>query len=122
MISGPNANTEAGKSGAYLFERVDGEWTRRTRLPAPGLESGAEFGRVVDISGDDALVGAPVAYPKGRAYTLSADENWYPTRQLVGTGQPESAEFGTAVALSGTTALVGAPAFGATTGAFLFDA
>lgn len=83
------------------------------KLPAPGANT-AWFGAAVAVSGDSALIGAPLdnapGYHSGSASIwVRSGDVWSAQAGLVHpTGRPGD-RFGSSVALDGDTALVGAP-------------
>ncbi len=84
------------------------------------------FGRSVAISGDYAIVGAPMAEGGGAAYIYLLSENTWVQQQklLVSDGNDGNDAFGMSVAISGDHAIVGAPNedHDATNGNFASDA
>lgn len=60
IIVGAYGRTSTNTGAAYVFDKGGGpdEWTRTGILLHPTLQSGASFGRSVDIDGDYAIVGA----------------------------------------------------------------
>jgi hypothetical protein len=108
---GANAN----QGSAYVFLRAAGVWSQQAQLLA-GDGAGADaFGRAVAVSGETALVGAPLddlvaGADAGSAYVfLRAAGVWTQQSKLASAVAAANDFFGTAVALSGDTALVGAP-------------
>lgn len=110
----PEPGIHVRRGAAYVFERVDGDWTQRARL-----ETGARdaFGVDVAISGDTALVGVPFAETddeerSGAAYVYErSDDTWTRDAELTGSTERDG-WFGSTVALSGESAVVGAPEAG----------
>ena len=72
---------------------------------APGAAPGDEFGGIVDVWGDTAIVGTMGAGPVWVFRRLGAW--WFPEQELVPNDGPP-VWFGTAVAIQGDTAIVGA--------------
>jgi hypothetical protein len=126
-VSGDTAIVGAAKQGghgaAYVFERdAGGAWTLQAELTGK-YASNDSFGDSVAISGDTALVGAPLtdapAVDSGAAYVFvrSSSGVWIEQAMLVaqsGSGGSVVSDgavgdhFGGAVALAGNTALVSA--------------
>jgi FG-GAP repeat len=102
-----------GVGAAWVFQLMEGTWSRQARLAGSGKRGVGYFGRAVALSGDGntALIGAPgEAQGAGGAwaYTRSGG-SWQGEEQITDReGDPE-ARFGKSVSLSadGSTALVG---------------
>ncbi len=85
----------------------------RQKLLGSSPQTGA-FGYAVALSGDRAVVGAPLEYELGQssgaAYVYeSSQAGWVEVANLIGTDTQADDEFGFSVALSADTILVGAP-------------
>ena len=106
-----NDGTNSGS--AYIYVRDGQSWTEQTNLAASDAEAFNEFGWSVSISGNYAIVGAPVddngGTDKGSAYIFVRDgESW--TEQAKLTAGPAATsldEFGVSVSISGNYAIVG---------------
>ena len=120
VISGPNANTDAGKGGAYLFEQVDGEWTQRYQFAPEEPEERNQFGRAVAFDGSRVVVGdvndpGTMVTLTGGAYVFVGTGTTWRQETSLGTDAPDLFGtdapdlFGTAVAVDGATLLIGAP-------------
>jgi hypothetical protein len=103
---------------AYVFVRDgNGDWGEGDKLlPAEHIELMSLYGEAVAISGNTAVVGAPLknegGHSTGAAYVFVYDEQegWGEGEKLLPAEHVEAgAEFGKAVAISGDTAVVGAP-------------
>ena len=112
---------ESGTGAVYHFVEADGEWTVQhtitTDMPGPG----SGFGMALDVSGDDLVVGAPLAggIGAGFAFRRSASGEWDQVAAF-GPGGPFSF-YGLAVAVGGDVAVAGAPGADLLEGAgFLF--
>ena len=99
---------------AYVYVRGPGGfWVQEAELTAPDGAIYAAFGAAVALSGDTALVGAPVAKVVGQAsmgaaYVFTRSAGIWTARQKLTPSDPAAIDdFGDAVALSGDTALVG---------------
>jgi len=81
-----------------------------------------DFGATVAVSGDTAVIGAPIAdNAAGSAYVfLRNGASWSEQVKLVGTERTFLGEFGTSVAISGETIVVGAPGEGGAGSAYIF--
>jgi hypothetical protein len=97
---------------AYLFrEDVAGNWSQLAKLKPRNEANVAYFGESVDMSGNLAIVGAPVG---STAFIFQDDGNgtWTEIARLTGESTASSAGFGDAVAIEGNTAIVGATGIG----------
>ena len=122
-VVGAAAADSPGKPDAgavYFFARTapGGTWMQlQPRLAPADLGPGDNFGAAIALSGDTALVGAPLAdlgnsADAGAAYVFvrsAASGLWTQQAKLVASGGAAGDAFGSAVALSGNTALIGAP-------------
>jgi hypothetical protein len=123
------APTEDGGSGdpvadagaAYIFQFFERfGWFQIQKLTAPVPQVEGQFGTSVMISGDLAIVGAPlentgpgvVLTDGGAAYVFARDEggpnNWGQVARLTPVLAQAGDHFGESVAISGATAVVGA--------------
>ncbi len=98
---------------AYVFVRSGTSWMQRTKLLASDGAPDDEFGRVVSLSGDTALVGADEhdsdAFNSGAAYVfVRAGTDWTQLVKLTASDAASDDMFAHAVGVSGDTALVGA--------------
>ena len=127
IVGAPNDDVLFSNTGsAYIFERVDGVWTQKAKLIAPDRAPNDVFGTAVSISGDYAIVGAPLDDHTGSNYGSAyiyqrVGGNWgeSPVAKLVALNRNEENEiisdggpndyFGNSVAISGDYAIVGAP-------------
>jgi hypothetical protein len=98
-----------GAGAAYVFVRSGSRWAQQARLTARGGAAGDWFGASVALSGDTALVGAPLAGHTGAAYVFVRDgSRWTQQARLTARDGSACDWFGRTVALSGDTALMGA--------------
>ncbi len=116
VLIGAQGDDDNGvNSGAvYVFERGETGWNEAVQLLADDGDAGDGFGKVVSLSGETALVGAPAHDGEGThvgaAYAfVSKDGRWIEQARLLPSDGMMVDNFGWAVALSGDTALVGAP-------------
>ena len=103
----------AGAAYAFVYEGLNGWVLQQRILPADGAALD-RFGWSVALSGQTALVGAPLeddaGLGAGAAYTfLAGGGQWMQEAKLLPTGWGSWQQFGSAVAIDGDTALVGAP-------------
>jgi hypothetical protein len=98
-----------GTGAAYIFVRDGSDWTQQARLTAGDGKPGDLLGVSVALSGDTALVGAPLAGHTGAAYVFVRDGGvWTEQARLTARDGAPGDWFGRTVALSGNTALVSA--------------
>ncbi len=95
---------------AYMFEKVDGEWTEVAKLTTT---SGEQFGSSVSVSGKTAIVGASgddfFGTDSGSAYVFEKMGGvWARRAWLLAPDGATDDYFGNSVSLSGDTAIVGA--------------
>lgn len=112
----------AGATGAvYHFVEADGEWTLEHTITTDRPGPGSGFGMAMDVSGNDLVVGAPLAggIGAGFAFRQSASGDW---SQVAAFGPGSSFSFyGLAAAVGGDVAVMGAPGTDLLEGAgFLF--
>jgi hypothetical protein len=105
---------EAG--AAYIFERdAQGVWTEVKKLLASDGSVEDRFGRSVGISGDTAVVGAPIYRlngVSGAVYMFERNaggmDNWGEIDRLTASDGDASDQMGESVAISGNTIIAGA--------------
>jgi uncharacterized protein (TIGR03437 family) len=109
--------TAQDAGSAYVFVRSGAGWTQRQKLSglnSVGARSGDLFGAAVAISGDTAIIGAPLADLFGRvnqglaAVFVRSGGLWSYQGSLTANDGEAEDRFGASVALNGDTALVGA--------------
>jgi hypothetical protein len=95
---------------AYVFVQSGGIWTQQRKLSASDGAQNDQFGSVVSVSGNTALIGARGhASQSGAAYVFVQRGNtWTLQAELTASDAAPSDEFGTSVSVSGNTALIGA--------------
>ncbi len=104
---------DAGLGAAIVYTRSAGAWSQQARLTAAG--AGDFFGLGVAVSGDLALVGAPMDTYLGGGEAGSvfafrrADGAWTQQARLSAPGTSFLSHLGSTVALAGGTAVAGAP-------------
>ena len=114
---GDDVGANADQGSAYVFSRLESAWNQQAKLAAADGSANDRFGTSVAISGDTAIVGAPLdsvgaTTSQGSAHVFTrANNNWNPgIRTFASDGQARD-EFGVSVAISGNTVLVGAHRF-----------
>ena len=105
----------SSSGSVYIFEQQeDDSWLSTAKLTASDGTSSDLFGRSVDISGTNALVGTTGEDDNGSlsgsAYIFEQqqDGSWLETAKLLASDGASDDLFGDSVAISGTTALIGA--------------
>ncbi|MEO0558933.1 MAG: T9SS type A sorting domain-containing protein [Bacteroidota bacterium] len=95
---------------AYVFAFDGTTWTEQAKLTASDGAEQDRFGSSVSLSGDRALIGAPVnATRPGSAYVFSFDGiAWAEQAKLTGDDRNRGELFGDSVSLSDNLALAGA--------------
>jgi len=102
-----------GKGSAYIFTRTGSIWTQQAKLLASDGAVQDFFGISVSLSGDTALIGAPVYENNGSgsAYVfIRTGTTWTQQAKLVASDGAIGDVFGLSVSLFGDTAIIGAPA------------
>ena len=106
----------ADQGAVYVFVRQGTSWSQQARLNASDGVAAGNFGTVLALDGDTALVGAPsyrvnqVLAP-GAAYVFVRNGSaWTQQARLTANDGEDSDNFGAAVAVEDGTAFIGAPA------------
>ncbi len=111
-----NSPTKSDSGAAYVFFRSGTSWNEQAQLSASDAESDDHFGASVAISGETAVVGAPlddngffVSANAGSAYVyVRSGTTWTQETQLVASDFIRAGdEFAATVAISGNTVAVG---------------
>ena len=116
LVVGAPGDSDAGvnSGSAYVFTRVGGGWSQQAKLTATDAAAGDQFGASVAVSGDTAVLGAPVdddaGSSSGSAYVFipTGATTWGQLAKLTAADAALGDEFGLSVAISGDTAVVGA--------------
>ena len=126
-VNGDQSNNSASFAGAaYVFVRTGTNWTQQAFLKASNTGPGDGFGRLVAVSGDTVVVGAPSedsfataingdqndnsATNSGAAYVFARTGTiWAQQAYLKPSNTDANDNFGSSVAVSGDTVVVGAP-------------
>ncbi len=113
LIGAYGDNDDGNNSGsAYIFEYDGSNWIKTDKLNASDGITYDSFGFSVSLSGNRALIGAPVGFistNKGAVYVFDFDGNdWVETEKLRPTDVVRTDLFGWSVSLSGNRALIGA--------------
>ncbi len=123
LIVGDTTNPSSGiKTGAaYIFHRIGlNDWDQGTPLMPPGLEDRDEFGHVVAIDGEFAVVGAPGTDEGGiedngvvYAFHRTGTTSWDNGQKIVNPADKELSRFGFDVSISNDTVAIMAESDGA---------
>ena len=103
----------SNQGGAYVFVLSGGVWTQQQLLIASDGVSGDYFGYSVSVSGDTAVIGAPVrtinsASAQGAAYVFMRSGGvWTQQQELVASDGTANENFGWSVSVDGDTAVIG---------------
>ncbi len=106
---------DAGRGAAYVFHWDSaGGWSQSARLTAGVRESAAAFGQSVALSGEFAIVGAPledsVATDAGAVYVFRNIAGvWIPVARIVAPDGARDDRFGSSVSLRGDLLAIGVP-------------
>lgn len=106
-------NTHSGS--AYIFKNNSGIWEQQTKLTAVDGNANDYFGNAVSISGDYAVVGAPMFYNgdkigAGAAYVYyNRNGEWQQQNKILPTSVNEESVFGRAVCISDKQLIIGDP-------------
>jgi len=117
LVSAPWHATAGGTAAgaAYVFVRSGITWTQQQEVIADDGAALDHFGNSAALSGETALVGAPLhdkvgGADAGAAYAfVRSGTTWSQQQKLSATDGAADDQFGNSVALSGETALAGAP-------------
>ncbi len=117
---------ELNSGSAYIFDLVAGNWSETSKFTATDVEAGDLFGLSVSLSGDRALVGAPLDFDNGSssgsAYVFDlVGGSWTETFKLNAAVGASNDQFGSSVSLTGDRALVGAYNNDDTGSAYVFN-
>jgi hypothetical protein len=124
VVGDPTADPGSGDAGgAWVFERSVGglgAWGLTTRLTPGVVADRVEFGAVVEVLGDLAIVGDPgyvdpaSSLACGGVFIFARDESgtdaWGQIARIVPSDPIAGAQFGSAIAVDGDVLVVGAPA------------
>ncbi len=108
----PSNTTNAGS--AYIFKRNGTTWAQQQKITASDAQAYDAFGFSVSISGDYAIVGAPVEDPSninyaGSAYIFKRSGTAWAQQQKINASDAQANDyFGHSVSISGDYAIVGA--------------
>ena len=97
----------AGAAYVYEYDAPSLSWIKTARLVPNECEEGSFFGRVLDLSGDRALIAASAPYPSRAArnsvYIFERDAetgNWAQVARFIDERKEEEGSFGASVSLT----------------------
>jgi len=107
IVGAFRADSSAGS--AYIFSRDGGEWTELAKLTPDDAAADSYFGLSVAVSGDTAVVGAPLKDGTGVAYIFQgSDGDWRQVAKLTPSDGEEKDQFGVSVEIDGDHVVIGA--------------
>jgi len=117
VVGSPGDDEEGLDAGAaYVYRKIEFDWTRMAKITAPDAKTGDRFGSAVAIDGDFIVVGASerdlpdAGAGAGAAFVFQRyGEYWLPVGTLTASDAGFQDRFGYAVDVQGNTVLVGAP-------------
>jgi hypothetical protein len=97
----------------YVYEKISGSWTFRTKLVQSDPVSGDGFGSSVGIGGDYIFVGAPYRnQSRGAVYVYERNGlNWNQISILTASSPQAGSRFGATIAMTSIFALIAAPKY-----------
>ena len=112
IVGAPDSDS---KGAAYIFVRSGTNWSQQAKLVSSDLATSDGFGYDVSISGDYAIVGAPIddhpatgGNTEGSAYIfVRSGTNWSQQAKLVASDAASGDWFGMGVGIDGDYAVVG---------------
>jgi hypothetical protein len=107
---GGDGDSLNGAGAAYIFvRRTPNLWDGGTKISAPDPQAGNAFGWSVAMSGEYAIVGAPLGQTGRAAFVFRrASDTWNAESKLVALDGTGALWFGGSVAISDGNAIVGA--------------
>jgi hypothetical protein len=111
------------RGAVYVYEYTMSNWFQQASLQPQTAANGDQFGNAVSLSGNRALIGAPLADAGvGSAFVFDrSGQSWSQSARLPATNGVAGDRFGWSVALDGDQLLIGAPfALGGCGGAMRF--
>ena len=115
LIGAPGQTFTTSTSGtAYVFERIDGNWTETARLQSSDEEIGDQFGYATSLYGDYALISARLdddnGASSGSVYVFKWENGeWHEVAKLIASDGNIGDNLGTSLSFSENRALIGAP-------------
>ena len=114
LVGVPRDDNNGNRSGTvFVFQRQnDGTWIEVTELVPADNSDLDEFGRVVELQGDIAVIGAPTEGEEftGAVYVFErqTDNSWSEVDKLIASDPRQLANFGGTLSVDGTLMAVGA--------------
>ena len=115
LVGAPLDDSPISDAGsAYVFARTAGVWAQQQRLVAGDATADDQFGNVVSVSGNTAVVGSvfgnALGNNSGAGYAfVRSGTTWSQQQKLNSPSDPTGDDYGIAVTVSGDVAWVGAP-------------
>jgi hypothetical protein len=109
VVGAPRTNVGnfENRGAAFVFKNTGSVWTPESMLTPANPLNAREFGSLVSLSGDTALIGVRWTADGGIAYVFARDgSGWYQQAVLRGGSGGEPEFYGSGVAVQGDTALV----------------
>jgi hypothetical protein len=112
IIGAPGNGTSFSQGASYVFVHSRARWRVQARLVSPNGYTNDEFGNAVSISGNRAVIGAPINGRGncGTAYEFLRDEASWHRYTIRNPNCATGNQFGWSTTVSGTTGVIGAPA------------
>ena len=117
VIAGANLKGNNNVGGAYVWVRAGaGTWSQQAILVHADFASDDQFGSSVSLSGDRAVIGAPlknqtVLTDAGAVYAFTRSGTvWTQEAKIVAADAAAGALFGSSVSISGSRAIIGSSA------------
>jgi hypothetical protein len=112
VVTARKENLEANDVGsAYVYLYEEGEWVYHTKLTASDATPGAYFGQSVAVQGENLVIGARNADPKGAGgfYLFRGfGEDWTEVAKITPPNGKNNDQYGFSIEISGDTVVVGA--------------
>lgn len=109
IVSGIDKNS--GKTGlVYIFKQKNGQWTQEIELFTDDIQGAVSFGSAVSISGNYAVIGAPVlsANQESSVYVYQkTDSGWVIDEKITPDSMFKSKRFGASLMISGDYLIIG---------------
>lgn len=112
VIGAPGDDDNGAQSGSgYVFRLLGTFWAQEEKLLASDGAANDFFGYGVAVSGDVAVIGAPLSTDaRGAAYVFRFDgADWVQEQKLLASGETYFDLFGEVVSVSGNVALIAVP-------------
>jgi len=105
-----HAGGAAAAGAVYVYTQTGGLWPQTQKLVASDPTVAANFGAAVHVSGNVAIIGAPVKADSGAnsgaAYIFNKSGTWTQSQKLAPSDPAANKYFGRAVLVEGNTAII----------------